>query len=200
MCGRSCVRGSFLLPCCGAKLVPLPLSRAGMPCCGRGGTAQGRRGAGTRVSERSRSGRGGGRRARRAPPPPPPNGRRRAHGRAEFPRPLLAALPPAGRRAWPCPRPRPPRARATPNGRAGRERAAAAARAPGRSRDPGAPRGQPAGLSRSSPSPPRARRSFPAPATGSSLVRPLFSSGGVTKSRGGFGLVKQRCCSLFYRG
>lgn len=87
MCGRSCVRGSFLLPCCGAKLVPLPLSRAGMPCCGRGGTAQGRRGAGTRVSERSRSGRGGGRRARRAPPPPPPTAAGGRTGARSFPAP-----------------------------------------------------------------------------------------------------------------
>lgn len=96
VCGRSCVRGFCLLPCCGAKLVPLPLSRAGSLGCGRGGAAQGRRRAGTVVRGRRSPSDGGGR-ARRAHHPLP-NGRRRAHGRAEFPRPLFAALPPVGAR------------------------------------------------------------------------------------------------------
>lgn len=180
MCGRSCVRGFCFLLCCGAKLVPLPLSRAGTPGCGRGGTAQGRGRVGTLVRERSRSG-GGGRRARRAPHPPQ---RPQAGARARGVSPPPPRRAPTGRRAWPCPRP--PRARATPNGRAGRERAAAAARAPGRSREPGAPRGPLPGLSRPSVSSPRARRAFPAPARVSSLARTgggIYLAAGATRKR-----------------
>lgn len=116
----------YLLPCRGAELVPLPLSRAGKPERGRGWAAPGRGLTGALMGGRRSP---NGDRARRAHRPPPlPNGRRRArraHGRAA----TLRPPPPLARRAWPCPRP--PRARAAPNGHAGRERAAAAARAPG---------------------------------------------------------------------
>ena len=200
VCGRSCVRGFCLLPCCGAKLVPLPLSRAGTLGCGRGGAAQGRRRAGTVVRGRSPSdGGGGGGRARRAHHPPP-NGRRRAHGRAEFPRPLFAALPPVGARGRVRGRlvrvPRPTAARGESEPRP----------PPGLQSDLGA-----WGLARRSRRPfppaaslPRARRAFPPLARGSSLARTrggfYFGAGRHESAMRVFRLGKQKCSASASQG
>lgn len=118
MCGRSCVRGFRLPLCCGAKPVPLPLSRAGTPGGGRGRAARGTR---TSWGGRERE-----EKSERRPRTPRPH-RQRPQARAAGAGPRGASAPAlTGRRAWPCSRP--PRARAASNGHARRERAAAAAR------------------------------------------------------------------------
>jgi hypothetical protein len=114
VCGRSCVRDSCCPLCCGAKLVPLPVSRAGTPGCGRGRAAPelGLAGEKLRTEVRGKprepsppnphpNGRRRARRARGASPTPPPGARGRAR-RVREPRPTATR---GGSEPWPPPGP-----------------------------------------------------------------------------------------------